>query len=91
MDGVNGAVARLFQYSYVWSSALFELLGDVIELGIKRAAYRIDGGNDHDRNAGGNQAVFDNGSTGLIMQKGNDFTHLTQLLWSIRQYRTASP
>jgi hypothetical protein len=72
---------RLFQDSYVWSYALFELLGNVIELGIKRAADRIDGGNDHNRDAGGDQAVFDSGSTRLIIQKGNDLTHLTQLLW----------
>jgi hypothetical protein len=95
MDRINGAVAReggkqkksrrwerrLFQYSHVWSYALFKLLGDVIELGIKRAADRIDGGNDHNRDAGGDQAVFDSGSTRLIIQKGNDLTHLTQLLW----------
>ena len=56
MDGGNGAVARgaankkkaaggsggFFRYSHVWSCALFELLGDVIELGIERAADRID-------------------------------------------------
>src|ERR1044071_4397601 len=71
--------------------ALFKLLGDVIELGIERAADRIHGSNDHDRNAGGDQTVFDGGSARLIIQKGDDLTHLTQLLWSIRQYRTATP
>ena len=64
-----GGSGGFFQYSYVWSYALFKLLGDVIELGIERAADRIDGSNDHNRNAGGDQAVFDGGSTRLIIQK----------------------
>ena len=33
-----GGSGGFFQYSYVWSYALFKLLGDVIELGIERAA-----------------------------------------------------
>jgi hypothetical protein len=44
--------AAFSQYSLARSYALFKLLGDVIELGIKRAADRIDGRNVHDRNAG---------------------------------------
>ena len=64
------------QYSHVWSYALFKLLGDVIELGIKRAADRIDACDDHNRNAGGDQAIFDGGSARLVFEERKKGMHL---------------
>ena len=49
--------------------ALVKLLRDEIELGIERAADRIDAGNDHDRDAGGEQAVFDGGRSNSSFRK----------------------
>ena len=56
-------------------NSLFQLLRDVVELGVERAADCIDGGDNHDRNAGGDQSILDGGSTGLVFKKSHDFRH----------------
>ena len=43
----------------ITSYALFQLIGDVLKFRIKRAADRIDACDDHNRNAGGDQTIFD--------------------------------
>ncbi len=49
---------------------LLELGRDVIELGVEAGADRVHGGDDHHRNAGGNQSVFDGGGASLVLQEG---------------------
>ena len=48
---------------------LFKLGRDAREVRIERGAYGIDGGNDHNRNASGDQTVFNGRSTRLVLQK----------------------
>lgn len=43
----------------VSSWSLIQCIGDILELGVERATNRIDGRDDHDRNASGDQAVLD--------------------------------
>ena len=50
-------------YSTTCVSELLQLRRDAVELGVKSGADRIDGGDDHDRNAGGDQAIFDSGAS----------------------------
>jgi len=68
-------------------SRLLQLGRDAVELGIEAGADRIDGGDDHDRNAGGNQAVFNRGSAGLILQKRK---YLRHQVYSMLFYKAAS-
>jgi hypothetical protein len=53
-------------------SVLFECDRDARESVIELGAQAIDHGNDRGRNAGGDQAVLNCGSAGLILQKCND-------------------
>jgi hypothetical protein len=39
------------------------------ERGVQVATNRLHGSNDHDRNASGNQTVFDRGGAELVLQK----------------------
>ena len=64
---------------------LLQLRRDGIELGIEVGADRVDGGDDHDRNAGGDQAVFDGGGPRLIFQKRKNLRHVTGSCGSIRE------
>jgi hypothetical protein len=70
-------------------SQLLKLGRDAVELGVEARADRIDRGNDHDRNAGGNQTIFNRGGAGLILQKSKDLRHLTRSMWlyAARPYR----
>jgi hypothetical protein len=46
------------------------------EFGVERGADPVDGGKDHDAEADGNQAIFDRGRAGLIVQESrNQPTH----------------
>ena len=55
--------------------ALLELGRDTRERVVELSAKAIDHGNDSDRDAGGNQAVFNCGSARLILQKRDEFSH----------------
>lgn len=46
-----------------WIDALFELSCDAIEGGVEAGADHIDGGDDNHRNTGGDQTVFNRGSS----------------------------
>jgi hypothetical protein len=59
---------------------LFKLRRDARERGIELAAQSIDYGDDRDRDASGNQAVFDGGSPRLVFQKRDYFRHHSTLL-----------
>ena len=54
------------------SSRLLERAVDRSELGVQSGAEAVDGGNDRERNAGGNQAVFDGGGTRLVLYETSD-------------------
>ena len=41
----------------------------VVKLVYSLAAHALHGGDDRDRNAGGNQAVFDGGCAGLVLHE----------------------
>jgi hypothetical protein len=55
---------------------LLDVSRDGREIVIELGTQLNDRSDDRDRNAGGYQAVFNGGSTGLVLQKGNNFTHL---------------
>jgi hypothetical protein len=59
---------------------LLELRRDARERGIEFAAQSIDYGDNRNRDASGNQAVFDGGSSRLVFQKRNDSRHYSTLL-----------
>ena len=60
----------------ITSYALFQLIGDVLKFRIKRAADRIDACDDHNRNAGGDQTIFDGGSARLVFEERKKGMHL---------------
>src|SRR5438445_11661671 len=51
------------------SSRLLERAVDRSELGVQSGAEAVDGGNDRQRNASGDQAVFDGGGAGLVLHE----------------------
>jgi hypothetical protein len=53
--------------------SLFELGRDARELIVELAAEAIDHGDDRNRNARGNQAIFDRGSPRIVLQERNKF------------------
>jgi hypothetical protein len=56
---------------------------DRVEVGAELIAHALDGRNDRNRDAGGNQSVFDGGSARLISEKllENDFQTCLLLRW----------
>jgi len=52
-----------------------ERVPDPVERGLEVAANRCDGGDDHDRNASGDQAILDRGGTRLVLEKCKYFRH----------------
>jgi hypothetical protein len=52
---------------------LLQLGRDAVELAVERAANGIDSRDDHNGNAGSDEAVLDRGSAGLVLEKRNDF------------------
>ena len=46
------------------------------EIGVERAADRIDRRNNHNGNASSDQTIFDRGSSRIVFQKSEDFGHL---------------
>src|SRR6266478_5533546 len=60
---IAGASAVLSRY------CLFQLGRDEPELRIEGGADTVDGNDDHDRNTGGDQAVFDGGRAGFILHE----------------------
>src|SRR5207302_4526526 len=54
------------------NSRLFQRGVDRVEVGAQLRAEAVDGGNDGQRNAGGNQAVFDGGGAGLVLHETRD-------------------
>jgi hypothetical protein len=65
-----------WSYHYRSDVCLFKHIGNVLELRIERAADRIDACDDHNRNAGGDQAIFDGGSARLVFEERKKGTHL---------------
>jgi hypothetical protein len=57
-------------------SVLLELGRNARELGIECRADRIDSRNDHDRNAGGDQTIFNRGRAGFVLEKRENFQHV---------------
>ena len=53
-----------------------ELGRDVVERILQLAADRIDRPDDHDRNAGGDQAVFDSGGAAIVTQESLTHGHV---------------
>jgi hypothetical protein len=51
------------------------------ERGVELGADQLDGGDDHDRNASGDEAVFDRSGTRLVLQKCKHFGHVSFSLW----------
>ena len=45
-----------------------ERVPDLVERGLEVLADRCDSGDDHDRNAGGDQAILDRGGTRLVQR-----------------------
>ena len=60
---ITEAFAMLSRYR------LFQIGRDELELGIEGGADTVDGNDDHDRNTGGDQAVFDGGRAGFILHE----------------------
>lgn len=56
---------------------LLELRRDALELGIQRATQRIDNCDDRNRNAGGNEPVFDRGRRRLVPEERYKLRHVT--------------
>ena len=54
---------------------LFELGRHTGEGGIEFGAQAVDRGDDGDRDAGSDQAVFDGGGAGLVLQERNELKH----------------
>lgn len=52
---------------------LLKLDRNVVELGVEAGADCIHGSDDHNRNAGGNQAIFNRGRTRLVLDKRKHF------------------
>src|SRR5260370_565408 len=53
---------------------------DELEFGIEGGADTVDGNDDHDRNAGGDQTVFDGGGAGFILHETrNEVLHRVKL------------
>jgi hypothetical protein len=63
------------------ATATLKLVPDGGERGIELGADRLDGGDDHDRNAGGDQAVLDRSGTRLVLQKCKRFGHVSFSIW----------
>src|SRR5438445_10722635 len=61
--GIAGAFGALAQHP------LFQRGRNSFELGLQGAADAVDGSDDHDRDTGGNQAIFDGGGAGLVLQE----------------------
>jgi hypothetical protein len=62
---VQGAVAR----------RVFKLVRNAAEAGVELRADRVHDGDDGDRDAGGNQAIFDGGGAGLILEECGKLFH----------------
>src|SRR5882757_9158152 len=58
--------------AFAKQSLLLERAVDRSEFGVQRGAETVDGGNDRERNASSNQAVFDGGGTGLVLHETSD-------------------
>lgn len=54
---------------------LFELGRNRAKLGIEGRAESVDSGDNRNRDARCNKAIFDSGGSGLVLQKGFDFGH----------------
>src|SRR6185437_9224946 len=53
-----------------------QIVVHALERGVQRGSERVDGGDDRDGDAGGDQTVFDRGRAGLILHKtGNEILH----------------
>ena len=61
----------------VWVQNLFQLGRYAVELAVQGRTNRVDRCNDHDRNAGSDQAVFNRGGARIIFQKRSDLGHVT--------------
>src|SRR5271169_3122021 len=55
---------------------LFQLGRDAREGGVKLGAQAIDHGDDGDRDAGSDQAIFNSGSPRIVLQEGKDLRHV---------------
>jgi hypothetical protein len=62
---------------------LLELRGDALEFAVQVGTNRIDSRDNNNRNTGSDQAVFNRGRPRLILQKRNNFRHLSPPYWSI--------
>ena len=56
-----------------------ELGGDVVERVLQLATDGIDGSDDHYRNAGGDETVFDSGCAALVVQEILEYEHVVLL------------
>jgi hypothetical protein len=56
---------------------LLKLGLDARERAVELGAQTIDHGDDRDRNAGGNQTIFDGGSARVVFQETNKLVHHT--------------
>ncbi len=62
--------------SYAWKIRLLELRRNAGEICIERRAQPIDHRDDRNRNAGGDQTVFNGGRAGFVFQKFSELAHL---------------
>jgi len=63
--------------SYSRPEGLPKLRRDEVKLGVEGRTDRIDRANDHHRNAGSNQTIFNRGSSGFVLQKLKNSAHVT--------------
>ena len=70
-------------------TTLLELRRDAGETAVEGRADRIDGRDDHNGNASGDEAVLDRGRSRFVLQKRYDFRHLSLQYWCVvvRRYR----
>ena len=86
----RAAVGGRFELQSGSKNPLLQLSGNARELAIERTADRIDRRDDHYRDAGGDQAVFNRGRTRLVLEKRKQLGHLTHsievaVLYATRQ------
>src|SRR3954463_13117424 len=80
------APSRTGLFEFAIRTALLEAARDRGELGVQRGAQVIDDSDDRQRNAGGDQTVFNSGGAGFIFRKTRNEVLHKELQMSTRGY-----
>jgi hypothetical protein len=75
--GKKEAAERRLPCRSARAEVIFQQGRDAGEFGVQRAAETVDHGDDGNRDAGGDQTVFDGGGAGFILQKRDNLGHET--------------